>query len=583
MCIKNQPEKFNIFLLKFIFTFLSFFCFSRLTAQDFPFVEFNLYAQGLQSPVDVIGSPFGNSDLYVVQRGTTSGSAQIKVVSTGTLLATPFLTVTGISCCGERGLLSMVFHPDVQTNGTFYVFYTASGSGDLTIARYKLKSTGNFYEADPDSRQVILSIPHPTNSNHNGGKLLFGPDGYLYLGTGDGGSSNDPPGNAQNPQSLLGKILRINPSVNSTVAPHYTIPADNPFAASGDGIADEIFAFGMRNPWRWSFDRTTGNAWIADVGQNNWEELNRVSPASLKGANFGWRCFEGNATNNASGIQPCTLYNGQPHLQPGYVYPHNNTSGGFSVTGGYVYRGAVYPKLQGLYLMADYVSGALWMVKTDGSFAALRQTTGVPANISGFGESGAAEMWAVSLTEGKVYSIKAEGTLSAELVTLSGKTMGTNHLLEWEVLAGNGNEKYAVEAADITPGSLFKTISTISSRGTGRQSYSYATFNAAQAMYRIKTSSTTTPDFYSKSIILGNPVNLNGPQITRRGNQWLIQVPEGTRYIRLSDINGRLLYAASVGLNSRNLLVNNPATGVRMVIIQTTGKEGNRTAKFWVP
>lgn len=582
MQTKNK-EKSTFFHVKWIFTLLAFLCLSGLNAQDFPFVEFNLYAQGLQSPVDVIGSPFGNSDLYVVQRGTTSGSAQIRVVSSGTILATPFLTVSGISCCGERGLLSMVFHPDVLTNGTFFVFYTASGSGDLTIARYKLKNIGNFYEGDPDSRQVILTIPHPTNSNHNGGKLLFGPDGYLYLGTGDGGSSNDPPGNAQNPQSLLGKILRINPSVNSTVAPHYTIPADNPFVAPADGIADEVFAFGMRNPWRWSFDRTTGNAWIADVGQNNWEELNRVSPSSLKGANFGWRCFEGTATNNASGIQPCTLYNGQPHLQPGYVYPHNNTSGGFSVTGGYVYRGAVYPKLQGFYLMADYVSGALWMVKTDGSFEALRQTTGVPANISGFGESAAGEMWAVSLTEGKVYFIKAEGTLSAEPVILSGKTMGSNHLLEWEHLTGNGNEKYAVETADITPGSLFKTISTLSSKGPGRQFYSFATLNAAQAIYRIKTISNTGAVFNSKSILLGNPVNLSGPLISRRGNQWHVQVPDGTRHIRISDMSGRLLVAASVGLNNRNLLVNNPATGGRMVIIQTTGKDGNRTAKFWIP
>jgi hypothetical protein len=233
--------------------------------------------------------------------------------------------------------------------------------------------------------------------------------------------------------------------------------------------------------------------------------------------------------------------------------------------------------------MADYVSGAIWLVKTDGSFGAVRQSAGMPANISGFGETGNGEMWAISLTEGKVYSIKAEGTLSAELVLLSGKTMGTNHLLEWEVLAGNGNEKYDVEAAEITPGSIIKRITSISSKGFGRQFYTYSTFHAAQTLYRIKTISTTGAVYYSKSIILGNPANPSGPLISRSGNQWLVQVPEGTRYIRISDMSGRRLYAASVELNSRNLLVNNPATGGRMFIIETTGKEGRRTAKFWVP
>jgi len=568
--------------IKGCIAFAAFFSVSTLQAQEFPFVEFNLYAQGLQSPVDLIGSPFGNSDLYVVQRGFNSGSAQIRVISAGTVLPAPFLTVTGISCCGERGLLSMVFHPEVQSNGTFFVFYTASGSGDLTIARYKLKNN-NLYEADPDSRQVILSIPHSTNTNHNGGKLLFGPDGYLYLGTGDGGGSNDAAGNAQNPESLLGKILRINPAVNSTASPHYTIPADNPYAAQGDGIADEIFAFGMRNPWRWSFDRTNGNAWIADVGQNNWEEINMVTPAALKGANFGWRCFEGMGANNATGIQPCTLFNGQPHTLPGFVYPHNNVTGGFSVTGGYVYRGVAYPNLQGFYLMADYVSRALWMVKTDGSYEALRQTTGVPANISGFGESGSGEMWAVSLTEGKVYFLKAESTLSAEPVTLSGKTMGSTHLLEWKVLSGTGNEKYSVEATAVQDGNLFKTITTVASKGTGPQIYAYSTFNSSKTIYRIKTISATGTAFYSKSILLGNSESGSAALVSRKGDQWLVQVPEGTRYIRISDMSGRPLYASSVEIYARSITVNNPATGGRMVIIQTIGKEGSRTSKFWVP
>ncbi len=574
MSIRILPTIPDFFPVKWGAVIVAVLGFLPLKAQDFPTVEFLQYATGFSSPIDIVGSPFGNNDLYVVQQGTAAGNAQIKIIASGAVLSEPFLTITGISCCGERGLLSMVFHPGVQTNGVFFVFYTASGNGALTLARYKLKNVSNFYEADPDSRQVILSIPHPNNSNHNGGKLLFGPDGYLYLGTGDGGASNDPPGNAQNPQSLLGKILRINPSLNSTAAPHYTIPADNPFVAPGDGIADEIFAFGMRNPWRWSFDRSTGNAWIADVGQGAWEELNMVTPAAFKGANFGWRCFEGTSTNNATGIQPCSLFNGQTHTMPGFVYPHNSSTGGYSVTGGYVYRGDLYPKLKGFYLMADYISGAVWAVRTDGSFQASRQTVGLPPNIAGFGETANGEMWAVSLTQGNVYSIKAEGTLSAARVLLSGKTIGNRHILEWKVFDGTIDETYSIEAADDPGGLYFKTITTIRSKGTDSQNYSFMLTASGKALYRIVARSGTGNPSFSNTLALDAPTMQDEVLIALHGSSATVLLTEPAVDFMVTDISGRRLVGSKIpsGANIFTFELPQNHSGLLFLVVQTKSK-----------
>jgi glucose/arabinose dehydrogenase len=552
--------------------------------QAFPTVEFESYAEGLTSPVDVVGSPFGSSDLYIVQRGTNNGIAQIRVVKTGTVLPEPFLTLTGISCCGERGLLSMAFHPKVADNGFFFVFYTAAQTGALTIARFKLKSINNFYEADPDSRLVVLSIPHSSFSNHNGGKLLFGPDGFLYFGTGDGGGRNDPLANGQNPQSLLGKVLRILPSVDENPTVPYTIPADNPYANPNDGVLDEIYSMGLRNPWRWSFDRSTGNAWIADVGQTDWEELNFASPTTFKGANFGWRCFEGNVQNNATGIQPCNLFGGQPHATPVYVYPHNTTTGGFSVTGGYVYRGAAYPALQGYYLMADYITPAIWLVKSDGTFQAQRQGTGVPPNISGFGETQDGEIWAISLLEGKVYSIKAEQVLSANHIFLKGSIQNNKHALSWTDYSSTGKEKYSVEVKDGNE-TTFRGIKTFSSLGTGPQQYQFAReipHDIGQSYYRIKSEAPQNIIKYSQVIQLGKADPANHFELVRlQSGIAYFQLPDETKSIIVSDITGRMLQEIKVGTGTKFITVDTRAWQGRLLIFTVTDTKKRESLKIW--
>lgn len=306
------------------------------------------YVSGLSSPVHIT-HPVDDARLFIVQQG-----GLIKVVSsTGTLNATPFLNLSSlISTGGERGLLSMAFHPDYATNGYFYVNYTNT-SGNTVIARYSVNPT-NPNIANSTSGVTLMTIAQPY-SNHNGGCMQFGPDGYLYIGMGDGGSADDPGNRAQNINENLGKMLRID--VNVATAPYYSSPATNPYI----GVAgnDEIWAIGMRNPWKFSFNRLTGDLWIGDVGQYNIEEINKVDFPLTPGLNFGWRCYEGNTTYITTG-GTCPSISGV--TMPVAQYTHSN---GCSITGGYVYTGSVYPNLQNKYVFADYCRNRLAYVDTN--------------------------------------------------------------------------------------------------------------------------------------------------------------------------------------------------------------------------
>ena len=246
----------------------------------------------------------------------------------------------------EQGLLGLAFHPECETNGTFYVNYTAAGSGRTIISRFSV-SDDDPNRADPNSEVEILSYAQPF-PNHNGGHLAFGPDGYLYISAGDGGGAGDPDENAQNRSTLLGSILRIDIDNPQNGKP-YGIPADNPFAKNEEGFREEIFAYGLRNPWRFSFDPETENLWAGDVGQNNIEEIHIVE----NGLNYGWNIIEGsNCFSPSSGCDKIGLE------LPVHEYSHS--TGGRSITGGYVYRGTSLPELKGLYIYADFVSGRIW-------------------------------------------------------------------------------------------------------------------------------------------------------------------------------------------------------------------------------
>jgi glucose/arabinose dehydrogenase len=379
------------FTRKSVFSFFVLLIFLNANAQ--PVINYNTVITSLSSPVDIVNAGDGTNRIFVVEQGS-GGSAAIKVYSSTYALLGTFLTVTGISTGGEQGLLSLAFHPNYETNGFFWVYYT-NGAGDLEVSRYKV-SAGNANVADASSKQIVITIAHPGESNHNGAKLNFGSDGYLYFATGDGGGGGDPNNNAQNGNSLLGKMLRINVSTGTT-APFYTVPNDNPFVTNA-GILDEIWALGLRNPFRWSFDRANGNMWIGDVGQGQREEVNFITAAKSDSANYGWRCYEGKLTFNTNGCQ----------TQNNYVFPvfdYQNLQGSntpASVVGGYVYRGTAYPSMQGFYYCTDVYTGKLYKININ-TFDSTAQS-GLPNLVAGFGETEAGELLAVSLN-GNAYAL----------------------------------------------------------------------------------------------------------------------------------------------------------------------------------
>ncbi len=363
--------------------------FVTAAAAQGPRIELVKVAGGFSRPTHLTHAGDGSGRLFVVEQ-----PGRIRILRNGVVLPSPFLDLTDrVSCCGERGLLSVAFPPGYSAKKHFYVYYTAR-SGDITIARYRTSDTPDL--ADPASETVVLTIAHRQFSNHNGGQLAFGPDGFLYIGAGDGGGAGDPLRSGQSTSTLLGKLLRID--VESGASP-YSIPAGNPFA-NRPGSRPEIWAYGLRNPWRFSFDRATRDLYIADVGQNLYEEINFQPVATAGGQNYGWNTMEGrhcfqSGCSTTGLVLPVTEY--------------NHSAGDCSVTGGFVYRGARYPALQGIYFYADYCTGRLWSLSRRGpdwQSSELR-TTGLA--ISSFGEDEAGELYLVDQAGSAVYRLAAAG------------------------------------------------------------------------------------------------------------------------------------------------------------------------------
>ena len=349
--------------------------------------KFTRVATGLNSPVYVTDAGDGSGRLFIVEQ-----AGRILILQNGVILPTPFLDIRSlVASGGERGLLSVAFHPQYKTNGIFVVNYTRESSnpaddGDTVIARYTA-SPPTTDRPDPASRTVLLTIDQP-QPNHNGGLVKFGPDGFLYSGMGDGGSGGDvgaghaPEGNGQSLTTLLGKLLRINVRGTS----QYTIPIDNPNL--GAGTRREIWAYGLRNPWRFSFDRATGDLYVGDVGQNAYEEIDFQPYNAKGGANYGWPVWEGNHFYRGGATRGA-------NTRPTAEYSH--AGGACSVTGGYVYRGTKIPALSGFYIFGDYCNGRMWtLVRFRGAWrlSLLRDT---PYSISSFGEDEAGELYLVAL------------------------------------------------------------------------------------------------------------------------------------------------------------------------------------------
>lgn len=348
-------------------------------------------------PVDIKHA--GDERLFIVEK-----TGRIWIMDKqGNKAASPFLDITDRVNAGanERGLLGLAFHPDFASNGYFYVNYTGAG-GHTRISRFQL-AAGMTEKADSTSEMVLLQVNQPFN-NHNAGDLAFGPDGYLYIPLGDGGNAGDPGNRSQNPMEMLGKMLRID--VNSGMP--YGIPADNPFVSAVDTLP-EIWSLGLRNPWRISFDRLTGDLWIADVGQGEWEEINLEPAGSSGGFNWGWRCYEGFAPYNTAGCGPQNSY-----VPPIHVYA-NIPSVGCSVTGGYVYRGKQFPSMSGKYFFTDFCSGRIWTLESDGNggWTATEVYKGPTQEYVSFGEDNEGELYLAAIGDGRIFRITAPCALTA--------------------------------------------------------------------------------------------------------------------------------------------------------------------------
>jgi glucose/arabinose dehydrogenase len=354
-------------------------------------LDTDLLTSGLVGPLGVVDPGDGSGRLFLVQQ-----TGQILVWNGTSIEAMPFLDLSGtVACCGEEGLLGLAFHPSFASNGVFFVDYTRNPGGQLqtVVARYHVFA-GDPDVADPGSGEVLLSFDQPFG-NHNGGDLAFGPDGYLYVATGDGGSGGDPNENGQDPGTLLGAILRLDVD-GAPVAPlAYAIPPDNPFVGVA-GAREEVWAYGLRNPFRFSFDRQTGDLLIGDVGQGAWEEVDRQPATSAGGENYGWDCREGlhpfadgNGDNNAT----CT---GTGYTDPILEYAHADAGGGFrcSVTGGFRYRGDLEPRLRGVYLYADFCSGEVFgtIPRCDGVWQS-RVLLDTAFHVTTFGQDAAGELY----------------------------------------------------------------------------------------------------------------------------------------------------------------------------------------------
>ena len=532
-----------------------------------PVLSFTPFVTGLSGAVDIVNAGDGTNRLFIVQKNGT-----IRIHNGTSLLPASFINLADtVLDSGEQGLLSLAFHPDYENNRYFFVWYTDK-EGDLTLARYQT-SAGNPNVADPNSEVVLLEIPKPGTpyfTNHNGGKINFGPDGYLYVSIGDGGSGGDPFGLSQNGNSLLGKMLRLDAN-NFNTPPYYSIPPDNPFV-SDPTVRDEVWVLGLRNPWRWSFDRLTGDMWIGDVGQGLREEVNYRPAGATGGVNYGWRCYEGSLAYNTSGCAAPANY-----IFPIFDYPHNNSTGGFSITGGHVYRGTDFPFLIGYYLVADYVSGNVWKIRPNGSggWQSFIQT-GLPGNISGFGEAENGRLYAVSLG-GTVYTVESNSFLPLKLTDFTASLQGDKVTLSWKTVFETGLDYFAVETS--TDAMNFSTIGKVKATNNTNGSvyqFTHSLSRNSTNYFRIRSVEQDQQFKFSPTIKL-NSSKFSGvtiqPSIVAN-RQFSVRSEFALQTVRIVGMDGVEVFRQSMGDKIGLFSVTIPAIQPGIYILSCLGSKG---------
>ncbi len=416
-------------LTRFLFSIgLAALAIARPAAQpDVEFTRLTLSGPALSQPTDITGAGDGSGRLFVAEKRGT-----IRIIRDGAVVDPFFLDIRSqVINNGERGLLGLAFHPKFPDSPYVYVNYVINGTITNQISRFTV-NPDNPDDALEESQLPLLQ-QIGVQTNHKAGDLVFGPDGYLYIGMGDGGGGGDPANAGQDGQTFLGKMLRIDVD-SMTATTNYRIPPDNPFV--GTNTLPEIWATGLRNPWRIAFDRANGDFWIADVGQNLWEEVNHVPAGTPGGMNFGWDCREGRHN-----FEPANCPQGTALVEPVFEYPHNCSpcpdGQGASITGGFVYRGADFPKLQGYYIFVDYVSNYYWLLRPDpanpGQYErhVFNGTNKISALVT-FGEDDNAELYAANL-QGVVYRVGTKGSAPVNWRSIALETLAGGYKVSWSV------------------------------------------------------------------------------------------------------------------------------------------------------
>jgi len=512
-----------------------------------------IVATGLVDPIDIAIPPNvspanGSTRIFVAQQ-----NGLIRLWN-GTSFSDLVDLSSVISAGGERGLLSMIFHPSYNgtTNRDFFVYYTRNSDGDLTVARYRTHPTDPDL-IDPAGGTVLITpIEHSSQSNHNGGDLNFGSDGFLYLTTGDGGGGGDPGENAQNPSSLLGKLLRID--VNAAIP-----------------ITPIVVDIGLRNPFRWSFDKNTGDAWIGDVGQSSWEEVN-FKPTGSSGLNFGWDCYEGNVpfeiTVDCPAIGSITF--------PSLVYPNAD---GQSVIGGFVYRGTEIAALQGWYIATDYFSGRIFRRSSDGTWYT---QTGGQTGISSFGEAPDGTLYAISQFSDDLYKVIVTGALPVKLISFSGKRNADISELSWKTATEYNTARFSIEFSS-TASNFQNAGIVIASRDPNGSNYSFQHHfsSSADLYYRLMIEDDDGQIAWSTIIRLSSRKKGFKIYPTLINNRVLnIQTESPASRIQIISANGAMVFQKELNGSTGTTAISIPQLSKGIYIVQLYMTEGIKREKI---
>ena len=529
-------------------------------------------------PVDIENAGDGSNRLFIVEQ---RGRIRVYDQNTQTLQAGNFLDLSGrVTCCGERGLLGLVFHPDFASNGYFYVHYYSNGTGGLpnnnsVISRFTVAPGANTVNLNTE--QVLMTVGQPF-TNHNAGDLAFGPDGYLYIPFGDGGRFGDPNDTGQDPTTFLGKLLRVDVD-NPDPGLNYGVPADNPFV-SNPAVRNEIWSFGLRNPWRISFDRQTGDLWIGDVGQLAREEIDFEAAGSAGGLNYGWDCREGFINYTGPGSQSSNCVAGSVYTEPIYDYAHTNSGGGGkSVTGGFVYRGQHGADLEGWYVFADYLDNNVYLISPpDGNGARttdIQSGTGV-SRVSTFGEDETGNLFVANLSSGAIQEVTTQLSLPAEITRFSATGAEKYVSVRWEVATEIDVRDYTVERS--ADGVTFTALRTVPADQSATYEYRDRAALRGDNYYRLRTRDTDGAEALSVvrrvdfGLLNGELLVSPNPAFGRFSVRTGLARDGEQVSLQLIDAGGRVLLQREstwVGGGTLEVAADEVPTGVYQVVLRT--------------